>query len=738
MEKSMMERNNIDKQYEQVCSLVFSGKLKPALDLTEKLVRNSSQSDYFYQLQYLTENYQNLLKYAFEGYTDPKREEILAGLSASILNLADDTKHLLTEKEFVHQGYQRKLVRKYFGEDPGIISEKLDEMLFSKEMHRVAEETGTTTHVEQPITSIFMLLWLTDKLNDDYTSQMRKMISSDNLEWHDKSLVVSGLTMSLLRFFDPRKLLLLIEFIETRQHQTFERALAGLVIALIFYNKRVMYYPEITKALDELSKDETIRNGIESVILQLLMAQETEKITEEFEKDVLPEMKKMMPRIEDKLQLGKLFEDEDTEGKNPGWKDMIDEVPGLFERIEKFTRMQMEGGDVFMGTFKLLKGFDFFNNMSNWFIPYYAQHPQLSKLSANDPEVITRLLEGLDHAFYICNSDKYSFVLNFMMLPEQQQTMIVTHFESELQQMKEMSDEEKILGQDSSSNTIFIQYIQDLYRFFKLYSFHHEFDDIFLKKIRFTDLYFYQTWFEQEKFTEKLAAFYFDNDHYAEAIEIYDHIISKSEPQAEYFEKIAYSYQKLKKYDRAIEYYRKAELFDCDRLWVSKKLGLCYMKSKDWSNARKQFEDAARLKPDDLLLHIQIGQCCLNLHEFGDALEHFGKVRYYQPDNMKVLRPVAYCHFILGKLDEATGFYNDILAADDPSPYDFMNAGHVQLCLGNRKVALDLYKNCFTDSTFLPELFVAAFEEDTPWLENNGVNKEEIPLILDYLLFQNN
>jgi tetratricopeptide (TPR) repeat protein len=737
MEQATMERKKTEQQYEQICSHVFSGRLKSALDLTGKLIRNTSQSDYFYQLESLAENYQSLLKYAYEGYPDPKREEILAGLSASILNLADDSRHSLIEKELVHQRLEKNMIRMEFGEDPGIISEKLDEMLFSKVMHRVTEETGTSTNEEHSISSIFMLLWLTNKLNDYYTGQLRKMISSDTLEWHDKSLVVSGLTMSLLRFFDPGKMLLLIEFIETRQQQVFERSLVGLVIALIYYNRRVNYYPEITTALNDLSKDEIIRSGIEAIILQLLMAQETEKITEEFEKDVLPEMKKMMPKIEDKLQLGKLFEEEDEEGKNPGWKDMIDEVPGLFERIEKFTRMQMEGGDVFMGTFKMLKGFDFFNKMSNWFIPYYAQHPHLSKLSASDPEVISRLLESMDHAFYICNSDKYSFVLNFLMLPEQQQTMIRTHFESELQQMKEMSDEEKLLGQDSSSNTIFIQYIQDLYRFFKLYPFHREFDDFFLNKIRFTSLYFYQTWFRQEKFTEKLAAFYFDNDHYAEAIEIYQHISDAGEPKAENFEKIAYSYQKLKNYDKAIEFYRKAELFDCDRLWVSKKMGLCYMKISDWNNARKHFEDAAQLKPDDLPLHIQIGQCCLNLNEYEEALEHFGKVRYYQPDNMKVLRPVAYCHFILGKLDEAAGFYSDILASDGSSPYDYMNAGHVQLCLGNRKAALGMYMKCFDETAFPPELFISAFEEDTPYLEKNGVKKEEIPLILDYLLFQN-
>ena len=143
-----MERNNIEKLYRQVSSHVFDGKIKSALDLIEKLVRNTSQSDYFYQLQYLTENYQNLLRYAFDGYPDPKREEILAGISASVMNLADDAKHSLIEKDLVHQRFEMSMIRKEFGEDPGIISEKLDEMLFSKVMHRVTEETGTTTDEE--------------------------------------------------------------------------------------------------------------------------------------------------------------------------------------------------------------------------------------------------------------------------------------------------------------------------------------------------------------------------------------------------------------------------------------------------------------------------------------------------------------------------------------------------------------------------------------------------------------
>jgi tetratricopeptide (TPR) repeat protein len=324
-----------------------------------------------------------------------------------------------------------------------------------------------------------------------------------------------------------------------------------------------------------------------------------------------------------------------------------------------------------------------------------------------------------------------------MMLPEQQQTMIVTHFESELQQMKEMSDEEKILGQDSSSNTIFIQYIQDLYRFFKLYPSRNEFDDFFLKKIRFTNLYFYQTWFEHEKFTEKLSAFYFDNDHYAEAIEIYNYIISSSEPKAEYFEKIAFSWQKLRDYRLAIEFYRKAELFDCDRLWVLKKIGFCYLKLKDFQNAVNYLKDASVLQPEDLLTQAQIGQCYLNMKQFDQALEHFSKVRYYQPENMKTMRPVAYCHFVLGKLDEAAEFYDEILSSGSPTLYDFLNAGHVQLCLGQRKKALGFYKQCFISEIFSTELFIETFKEDFPYLMQHGLSREELMLIIDYILFQN-
>ncbi|MCK7518320.1 MAG: hypothetical protein MZV64_11640 [Ignavibacteriales bacterium] len=63
--------------------------------------------------------------------------------------------------------------------------------------------------------------------------------------------------------------------------------------------------------------------------------------------------------------------------------------------------------------------------------------------------------------------------------------MIVSYFEAELSQMKEMASEEQLLDQSLASNSVIIQYIQDLYRFFKLFPARLEFTDVFQGKDQF-------------------------------------------------------------------------------------------------------------------------------------------------------------------------------------------------------------------------------------------------------------
>ena len=727
-----MTRKEIENKHHDLTRDVLEGRLTFALESTKELIRQSTRSEYFYELESIEENYKNLLKYSYEGYADPQRDEILLSISAHLLKLADELKCHLLEDTYPIKRQARVRLEEEFGTDPSAISAKIDEIFFSHEVSELLESEKVPTPVSD---SIFKLIWLARELTDSHSKLIRHINQDKDVEWHEKCLIVSALTLSLFNFFDPQKLELLTEFILKREEQVYHRALTGFVLAMIRYDSRIPYHPSLLKLIDDLSKDEEIRKDVEAIILQLLLAGETERITKEFEKEVLPDMQKMMPKLGDKLQLDEVVEEDDPEEQNPVWKEMIDEVPGLFEKIEKFSKMQMEGADVFMSTFAMLKRFDFFNAMSNWFIPFYHNQPALQPAGTEDEEIRQRLMEGLEKAFYICNSDKYSFALNFQAIPPQQRSMIVTHFEAELEQMKEMASEEEIVDPSMISNAIFTQYIQDLYRFYKLFPNKAEFDDIFQWKLSFNQLSFYRKFSDEKTFTEQLAAFYFSKDHWEEAIAMYQFMERLGLSSSQLYQKLGYAWQKLGHWQEAMEAYQKAELFDTDRLWVLKKLAWCAIKLKEYPRALESINEALKLQPDNLNLHSQAGQCHMNMKEYEEAIKNYNQVRFFSPGNLKALRPIGYSHFILGNMEQAAEAYKEILeSTDEPSPYDLMNAGHVAFCQGEREKALEFYRSSLTTPEFDKKLFVEAFQEDSLYLEQHGIKPEEIPLIIDYLI----
>jgi hypothetical protein len=66
-----------------------------------------------------------------------------------------------------------------------------------------------------------------------------------------------------------------------------------------------------------------------------------------------------------------------------------------------------------------------------------------------------------------------------------------------------------------------------------------------------------------------------------------------------------------------------------------------------------------------------------------------------------------------------------------------MNAGHVKLCLGQRSEALNLYRQSLLQASPGKAELMQGFDEDTVYLLKNGITWSEIPLIRDYLMFQN-
>jgi len=123
------------------------------------------------------------------------------------------------------------------------------------------------------------------------------------LPWSDKCLVVSAITLSLFRYFDPRKFELLFDIADARENQVWQRSLSGLVLALFIYNKRISLYSDLIARLSLYQGNPEFERNLELIYIQIIKSQDTEKINRKFQEEIYPEMMKLRPRLEDKLDL---------------------------------------------------------------------------------------------------------------------------------------------------------------------------------------------------------------------------------------------------------------------------------------------------------------------------------------------------------------------------------------------------------------------------------------------------
>ena len=282
---------------------------------------------------------------------------------------------------------------------------------------------------------------------------------------------------------------------------------------------------------------------------------------------------------------------------------------------------------------------------------------------------------------------------------------------------------------------VFIQYIQDLYRFFKISPFKNEFEDVFGGKL---DLYrsdFFGEIVEDDSITRNIAEYLFEKDHFEEALDIFRMLLKDRPDDRELLEKAGYCRQKHGNFREAVATYQKIGLSSEMTLWTLKNMGICYRKIGDYSFALEVYDKAASLQPEDQTTESLIGFCHLKLGDYETALKHYFKIEYLNPGNQHILRPIAWCCFALGELKKSDKYFVRVFEAK-PGYYDYINYGHVQWALGKKRDAVELYLQSLRDLNFEMEDFQKTMEDDRSILIKNGIFEKDIPLMLDYLHYR--
>ncbi len=737
-----MTKKEIIDTYKEIAAFLASKMLKDAFDGLLRLSSETKSGDYQNRLEQLQTTYKFMLKYTVEGINDPERHKIYMNLLTSTYTLLEELK-----QQLLHENSDYSLLKiqadqvRHFTEKPADMLANL-EKYYSLAQLAELDESNTDkqeTHAHYKpywgnAEKLFQLLWTTRFYTEKEMQLVHTLLKSEDIPVFEKCISVSAVTFSLMQCFDERKALLLFDAVENPDEEIAQRALVGLLIGLYIYDKRLPLYPGIQNRLKLLAENKRRIKNIENIFKQLIQSKETEEITRKLKEDILPEVAKISPHIREKMDLDKLLGENMQDEQNPDWQDMFDEVPGLTKKMEEFSNLQMEGADVFMSTFSQLKTFPFFNKFVNWLYPFSVHHPDAEYVTGNASN--EAFVKALSNTSFLCNSDKYSFIFSVSQIPDSYKNMMASAIEAEMGQMGDEQQDQTVVDPDKASAYISNQYIQDLYRLFKLHPSKHELSDIFTWKLNFFNKQFTHVLIEDEAVWRNIGSYYFLKGHYLAAAGIFEHLLEKA-PEAELYQKTGFCYQKNGDYRQALELYLKADILQSKSLWTLRKIAQCYRSLKKPGKALEYYLQAEQIQPDNQAMQLSIGNCYYELKDYNAALKRYFKLEYLDPTNIRIWRPIAWVSFLLEKYEQAEKFYGKIVEAS-PNRHDLINAGHLQWVLGNRKQALNFYQQSVKMEGNNIESFLEVFKEDKPLMLEKNIDPEDIPIMLDRLRYDLN
>jgi len=752
---SGMTENDMKALTGDIIRHLSAKKLKEAFTLVKKLVAETWLGEFSDKVYDLEETYSFIRKYTIEGVEDPEREKIYRHLVQSLIGL---TSRIRENWLTTHSGspfYLRK-------RSPDLLPLRnprkfLEDLAHSQKVespwnHGDTGETGGTPDLNdfrkevpaphpvspeywQQVEAVFYAILLTDEPDEEASIFINALFDDDTVPQEGKAVWITALTFSLLRYFDEAKMALHLDLYEKFRGlpQLSQRCLTGFLTALYQYAPLMRFYPQTTGRFTIMNEDPAFNRQVERILLQLLGSRETEKIKQKIQEEIIPEMIRISPNIRNKFNIDHLMNPESDDDRNPEWSTLFDDSPGLIDKMEEMAQMQSEGADVFLASFGMFKRFPFFNELVNWFVPFFPGHPEMPLKATEDPEnTVTRITDALLQSPMLCNSDKYSFAMMLQTITPEARSMMAGFLQAEMEQLEELGKEEAVLSPDRKETTVSNQYIQDMYRFFRLYPSEKGVEDIFSWKFDYHNRAVFRPLLEEHPaMINKLAEFYFEKGYFEEALEIFG---MSEEQSGEALQKAAWCHQKMGRYEQALELYKKAELYEVNKIWNLKKIALCYRNLKLPEEALKVYQNLDVLQPDNLGTLYAMGYCQSETGRTQEALNTFFKIEYLSPGNKKVWRPIAWCSFLTGKNTQAERYYHKLLE-EQSDKYDLMNMGHVQWVQGKRATALDYYRLSIVAGGFSEAEFMTVLEEDLHFLLERGIDPNEVHILLDHLRY---
>ena len=711
---NLIEEKNLFSTFEEIRSLL---DLRIYPKINQKL--EDVKSTYSYMGQYM-----------LQGVEDPQREKLYNDILNSLYEITDLIIDELMTRDDTSYIYDKRRYYQSIGganieEKSSILKKHYDEYNLIKDSASDRDIINCLKNIEGVQDEIFAIVATNFTTTEEEDNAIKLLLDDDKFGYITTSLVISALTLSSIYFYSEKKLLLLLDtYAISDNEQIKQRALCGALIIMYIYRNRIKLSKRIESRINLFSDNYSFCNDVRQQFFQFIRSLETEKISNFFSQELIPELLKLSPEISKKISLDEVSEEylNSLYDKNPNWEKILEDK-GLTKKIEEINEMQIDGSDIMLTAFSSLKSFPFFDNITSWIKPFSINTSDIYSAFHREGFEYGETFEKSD---FLCNSDKYSFALTYAQMPKDNvatplsspEKYIADRYKEDITQLREYT---------KSISTL---YIQDLYRLFKLSKFN--LPNIFERHIDLFEVDVLKPIFNDEETLRLIGEFYIKKEYYSYAEKYFKALISLNFCDAELYQKLGFCKQLQKDYEGAIEEYIKADNISED-LWTIHRLAVCYKAIGNLNKAIECYNDALRIKPDSLALEHQLGNCLLDNKKYDQALKLFYKVDFLTDGSIKTWRPIAWCSLMLGKMEDAVKYYKKTVS-ELPIFKDYINLGHAHLALGNIKEAYSLYLKASEMNPNSISYFQSYFSSDSEFLIGYGVPENNIAIIKDIII----
>lgn len=698
------------------------------------------------ELEQLEQNYRMLLMYAAQGAEDPHRSAMVAGIGSGILGVVDrlERKNLLASEPTL---YYNTLRYEQMQRSDSIASLLTDYVETTADMslfnavsmgQKQPQQQQKMLEREQKERRIFNRIWVTYPLSAADEEAIGQAMGDDRIPAYARELFAWAIILGGLQYHDSARVGVLVDLYGSETMRLSTVGLIGLCLLLNAHPERELSR-NVSLRLAALRDRKEWGRDIRMAALELAKTIDTDRITAKIRDELVPGMMKLKPEIDKKIKLGIEELDPTEMEENPEWQEMIHKT-GLDEKLKEMSEIQEEGGDVMMGTFAHLKSFPFFNDVANWFLPFHTDYSLFSDGKGGSNTVADIMYT----ASFLCDSDKYSFMISLGQVPEAQRRLMMQQLEEHDAQLAELRASTLSAG-NADRRSVVNKQIQNAFRFFRLFRRKGEMPNPFADGVNLAAKEPFAADLRDEDTLNLIAEFYFGHGYYAQALALFGILAEESNADAALYQKMGHARQKLGDYAGAVADYERAEMLDGNSDWTLRRLARCYMALHRPEEALRCLRTLEAHQPDSAAVSLNIGRCLVELERYDEAVKAYFKSEYLAPDSTKALRPLAWCLLVTGDIERSRKYYEKVIERTEPQAVDYLNLGHLSIADGKYKEAMNFYR--LNISARMPEgsdgstrkdaidAFIADVVADMKYLTRLGADAELVSLLIDSVLY---